>query len=62
MAELRLGPMLRYVSETEATIWVEADAACEVEICGVRTRTFCVEGNHYALVILDGLQPGSIIE
>ena len=27
MAELILGPLLRYVSETEATVWVETDAA-----------------------------------
>ncbi len=30
MAHLQLGPMLRYVSETEATLWVETDHACEV--------------------------------
>ena len=29
---LVLGPLLRYVSETEATIWVETDRACQVEI------------------------------
>ena len=30
--ELTLGPLLRYVGETEATIWVETERACEVEI------------------------------
>ena len=40
--ELVLGPLLRYVSETEATVWVEADAPCEVEILGRREPTFTV--------------------
>ena len=40
MAHLVLGPLLRYVSETEATVWVETDAACEVEILGRREPTF----------------------
>ena len=57
--ELVLGPMLRYVSETEATIWVETDRECQVEILGRQARTFEVAGHHYALVILDGLAPGS---
>ena len=34
MAELVLGPLLRYVGETEATVWVETDEPCEVEILG----------------------------
>ena len=33
---LVLGPMLRYVSETEATIWVETDRECRVEVLGRR--------------------------
>src|SRR5918992_332957 len=36
MARLILGPMVRYVSETEATVWVETDAPCEVELDGER--------------------------
>ena len=59
MAELILGPLLRYVGETDATVWVETDSACEVEVCGVREPTFCVNGHHYALLCLDGLEPGS---
>ena len=59
MAEILLGPMLRYVSATEATIWLETDAACEVEILGRRARTFHVAGHHYALVVLRGLEPGT---
>ena len=34
MASLVLGPILRYVSETEATVWVETSAPCEVEVLG----------------------------
>jgi hypothetical protein len=59
MADLVLGPLLRYVGRTEATIWVETDRPCEVEILGRTARTFCVEGHHYALVVIDGLEPGS---
>ena len=56
---LVLGPLLRYVGETEAVIWVETDRACEVEVLGTRDRTFRVAGHHYALVCCDGLRPGS---
>ena len=59
MAELILGPMLRHVDETSATIWVETDASCTVEILGRRVRTFCVGRHHYALAIIEGLQPGT---
>ena len=56
---LVLGPMLRYVGETEATVWVETDRECLVEILGRQARTFEVAGHHYGLVVLDGLTPGS---
>ena len=56
---LVLGPLLRYVGETEATIWVETDRACQVEILGHQARTFEVSGHHYALVVIGGLQPGT---
>ena len=59
MPLLRLGPALRYVGETEATIWVETDVPCEVEILGRKTRTWHVEGHHYALVYIEGLEPGT---
>ena len=36
MAELLLGPVLRYVDDDEATVWVETDAPCEVEVLGRR--------------------------
>jgi PhoD-like phosphatase len=56
--ELILGPMLRYLDETQATIWVETDGPCEVEVLGRRERTFCVADHHYALVPITGLEPG----
>jgi hypothetical protein len=59
MPELVLGPILRYVAETEATVWVQTDVACEVEILGRRARTFAVGERHYALVVLRDLEPGS---
>ena len=58
MAGLILGPMLRFVDETRATVWVETDASCEVEVLGRRERTFCAEGHHYAIVPITGLEPG----
>jgi len=60
--ELVLGPLLRYVSETEATIWVETERACEVEILGHQARTFEVAGHHYALVVIGDLSPGTEYE
>src|SRR5215208_6393205 len=62
MADLVLGPLLRYVGETEATVWVEADAPCEVEVLGRREPTFTVEARHYALVRIEGLEPDSFNE
>ena len=59
---LVLGPMLRYVGEREAVIWVETDGPCEVDVLGHRERTFHVEGHHYALVRVEGLEPGEWIE
>ena len=56
---LVLGPMLRYVGEDEATLWVETDAPCEVEVLGARERTFHVEGHHFALVRIKGLERGT---
>jgi len=61
MPRLLIGPLLRYVSDCEATVWVETDAACEVGVLGRRTSTFEVAGHHYALVVLDGLKEGSTL-
>ena len=60
MADLILGPMLRDVGPTSATIWVETDAPCTVEVLGHRARTFTVAGHHYALVIVEGLGTGLV--
>ncbi|HET7119910.1 MAG TPA: alkaline phosphatase D family protein [Solirubrobacterales bacterium] len=62
MSELVLGPILRHVSETEATVWVETSEACEVEVLGHREHTFRVEGHHYALVCIGGLESASRYE
>ena len=65
MTELRLGPLLRYVDEDTATVWVETAAPCEVEVrCDGSTAagtapTWQVAGHHYALVTVVGLTPGT---
>jgi hypothetical protein len=65
MPKLVLGPLLRYVGESQASVWVETDAATEVEVLAGpvgdgagedgpvrgRARTFAVQGHHYALVL-----------
>ena len=61
-ANLLLGPMVRYVSGTEATVWVETDAACEVEVLGAEAPTFEIAGHHYALVCITDLEPGEMYE
>ena len=62
MPDLLLGPLLRYAGETEATVWVETAAACEVEVrldgANHRSRTFRIEGHHYGLVHVAGLERG----
>jgi hypothetical protein len=63
MVSLRLGPVLRHVGERDATIWVETDLPCVVEVrAGSVTGsepTFTVAGHHYALVVLTGLELAS---
>ena len=63
---LILGPILRHVGPADATVWVETDSPCEVEVSAERTphrsRTFRVEGHHYALVRITDLEPGSSYE
>ncbi len=60
---LVLGPLMRYVDETSASIWVETRSRARVVVrAGGRswsTPTFVVHGHHYALVEVDGLEPGS---
>src|SRR5918993_4958701 len=54
---LVLGPVLRHVDETTATVWVQLDRAATVSVLGCSTRTFEVAGHHYALVSVTGLEP-----
>jgi hypothetical protein len=62
MASLVLGPLLRYVGRTQATVWVEVDGACEVDVLGHTAPTFEVRGHHYAVVALTGLPEGAVLE
>jgi PhoD-like phosphatase len=57
---LVVGPVLRYVGERDATIWVETDTDCEIEVLGHRAATFCVAGHHYGIVAVHGLSPGGV--
>ncbi|GAA5146810.1 alkaline phosphatase D family protein [Nocardioides marinquilinus] len=63
MTGLVLGPLLRHVDEHGASLWVETDGPCRVRVStpGVdpaEAVTFAVHGHHYALVRLEGLEPG----
>ena len=60
MPELVLGPLLRYVGERQATVWVETDAACTVGVLGSSAPTFHAHGRHYALVVVEDLAPGTV--
>src|SRR3954452_19712159 len=55
----RRGPWLRHVAPVSATVWVETDRACEVSVLGRSTRTFSVGGHHFALVVVEDLEPSS---
>ena len=62
---LVLGPMMRYVDETSASIWVETRGGSHVTVrAGHQSwaaRTFAVHGHHYALVEAAGLEPGTVL-
>ena len=58
MPELILGPLLRTVEDTAATVWVELDGPGEVEVLGHRAESFAVADHHYAVVIVRGLEAG----
>jgi len=72
---LVLGPMLRHVGDTSATIWVETDRPCTVRVATwpadeagaaiaqprAKARTWTVHGHYYALVCLDDLAPGETV-
>ncbi|WP_346767722.1 alkaline phosphatase D family protein [Knoellia koreensis] len=61
---LQLGPLLRYVGETSATVWVQTRDRATVRVRAFDREwsqpTFTVHGYHYALVVLDGLEPGAV--
>jgi hypothetical protein len=56
--------MMRYVDETSASIWVETRTTARVSVRADgrvwETGTFAVHGHHYALVELDGREPGTV--
>ena len=65
--QLLLGPVLRHVDATGATVWVEVDAPGFVTVdvtlpdgSTVRggDRTLSLHGHHFALVVVDGLPTG----
>lgn len=56
MPDLVLGPVLRYVDARAATVWVQTDAPCTVEVLGCRTPTFRVCGLHFALLVIEDLE------
>ncbi|WP_241386320.1 alkaline phosphatase D family protein [Rhodococcus sp. CH91] len=60
MAELVLGPVLRHIGPTDATVWVETSEACTVQVLGSSERTWTVAGHHYALIAIRDLEPGSV--
>ena len=63
---LRLGPLLRQVGPTSATVWVETDAPCQVHVrvdghMTTSAETFTAHGHHYAVCEVAGLEPGSAL-
>ncbi|MGU3291115.1 DUF7800 domain-containing protein [Williamsia sp. M5A3_1d] len=57
---LVLGPILRFVDATRATIWVETDRATGVRIdtsvgVSAQTDTWGVGGHHFAIVVVENL-------
>ncbi len=64
MPSLVLGPLLRYVGATCATLFVETDAFCTVTVNSEgrswSAPTFAAHGHHYALVLVDDLEPASV--
>ena len=58
MTRLLIGPVLRHVGGTDATVFVETDGPCAVTVLGAREHTWTVGGHHFALVHVEGLAPG----
>ena len=63
LGRLQLGPLLRHVGQRSATVWVQTTDAARVTVRAGghdwTTPTFTAHGFHYALVVCDGLEPGS---
>lgn len=57
---LVLGPVLRHVGDTTASVWVQLSRAATVEVLGTTARTFEVAGHHFALVPVTGLDPDTV--
>lgn len=55
MPRLLLGPILRAVDRTRATVWVETDVPCDVAVGPHRSRTVTLLGHHYAFVPVSNL-------
>lgn len=60
--EILVGPMLRYVDGTDATVWVEVSAPCTVTIRAgdgeASEQSWGVHGHHFAVLHLRDLEPG----
>ena len=61
---LLIGPLLRRVVGTQATVWVETSAPAVVTVRAVggasgTAPTFSAYDHHYALVVVEGLAPES---
>lgn len=54
-----VGPLLRHVDRTSALIWVETERPAQVRVLDSTADTFTVHGHHYALIDVDGLEPGT---
>ncbi|GAA1812954.1 alkaline phosphatase family protein [Planosporangium flavigriseum] len=64
---LVLGPILRRVTGSRATVWVQTAQPATVEVrtaagAGGAGRTFTAYGRHYALVVVEGLRPAGVDE
>ncbi|RKR90721.1 PhoD-like phosphatase [Micromonospora pisi] len=63
-SRLLIGPLLRRVVGTRATVWVETSAPTVVRVetsdgASGTAPTFSAFDHHYALVVVDGLPPGA---
>src|SRR5699024_10535396 len=61
--EILVGPLLRYVDATEATVWVEVSAPCRVTIRAgdkeITEPSWGVFGHHFAVLHLRELREGT---